>query len=562
MKRAARAALTAMALSAGLSAAACKPSSPSGAVAPQALPAAAPGTEKDAFRDVLASSGIDFVQVLADGALDSLPESVGAGCTAIDYDADGRMDLYFVAQAWSEAVSTGEPKRGVTKNRLYRNLGGGKFADVTEKAGVGFEDFGFMSVAADFDDDGRTDLFIAAEHANRLLRNRGDGTFDDVTKKAGISQAVCTVAACAFDANGDGLLDLYLGNYVTFDKNYRLYFKPVVFAGPLAFSAQADILYVNNGDGTFTDGTKGSGFDVAEPGRAMGVSVLDYDVDGKPDLYVANDATANFMFHNEGGGKFKEVGLAMGVAYGVQGDATAAMAGMTGDVNEDGRPDMHVTDNTYGSMFISNAKGGYTDKILSCGVAGPSGQWPSWGGGFFDFDCDGHLDLYLVNGDLYRATGRPDLLFRGAGDGTFEDVSIESGAYFRTERPGRGGCVVDIDDDARMDVVVTNIGDRPAVLRNQTRTGHAVLLALKSARKSASGQGAKVTVTAGGKSWTQVAWPRQGYIACGDARLGFGIGAAEKVERIVVEWTDGTKTEAKDLAPDRVWTVEQGGKVQ
>ncbi|MCE9634902.1 MAG: CRTAC1 family protein [Planctomycetes bacterium] len=562
MKRAARAALTVVALSAGISSAACKPSSSDAPPAPQALPAAAPGTEKDAFRDILASSGIDFVQVLADGALDSLPESVGAGCTAIDYDGDGRMDLYFVAQAWSEAVNTGEPKRGATRNRLYRNDGGGKFTDVTDKAGVGFEDFAFMSVAADFDDDGRTDLFIAAEHANRLLRNRGDGTFEDVTKKAGITQAVCTVAACAFDANGDGLLDLYLGNYVTFDKNYRLYFKPVVFPGPLAFGAQADILYVNNGDGTFTDGTKGSGFDVAEPGRAMGVSILDYDVDGKPDLYVANDATANFMFHNEGAGKFKEVGTSMGLAYGVQGDATAAMAGMTGDINEDGRPDMHVTDNAYGSMFVSNAKGGYTDKILSCGVAGASGQWPSWGGGFFDFDADGHLDLYLVNGDLYRATGRPDLLFRGAGDGTFEDVSVESGAYFRTERPGRGGCVVDIDGDARMDVVVTNIGDRPAVLHNQTRSGHAVLVALKSGRKGASGQGAKVTVAAGGKSWTQVAWPRQGYITCGDARLHFGIGAAEKIERITVEWADGTKTEAKDLARDRVWTAEQGGKVQ
>ncbi len=549
-------------------AAGCSPGEPT-AVSPAPAPAA-PGAETDAFRDVTAASGIDFVHVLADGAMDSLPESVGAGVAAIDYDGDGRMDLFFVAQGWSDAVNTAlaadddgkAPARGASTNRLYRNLGGGRFEDVTRAAGVGFSDFAFMPVAADFDDDGRTDLFIAAEGANRLLRNRGDGTFEDVTARAGIGRAMCTVAAAAFDANGDGLLDLYLGNYVTYDKTYRLYYKPVGFPGPLAFGAQADVLYLNRGDGTFTDATKGSGFDVAEPGRAMGVSVLDYDVDGRPDLYVANDATANFLFHNEGGGKFTEVGLRMGVAFGVQGDATAAMAGMTGDVNEDGRPDLHVTDNAYGSMYVSNAKGGYTDRILTCGVAAASGQWPSWGGGFFDHDADGHLDLYLANGDLYRATGRPDLLFRGHGDGTFEDVSLESGAWFRQERASRGACIADLDGDARLDVVVTTIGDRPAILRNGTRAGHAVLVSLAPKPRTASGQGAKVTVVAGGRTQMQFAWPRQGYLTSGDPRLHFGLGDAVRVERIEVEWTDGTKTTATDLAADRVWVARQGGDVR
>jgi hypothetical protein len=555
-------------LAAALAAAACTPPSPggaaggSGAQVPAPPAAAAAGSATDTFRDALAGSGIDFVHVLPDGAMDSLPESVGAGVTAIDYDGDGRLDLHFVGQAWSERINTGEPKPGATRNRLYRNLGGGKFEDVTDKAGVGLEAFAFMSVAADFDDDGRQDLFVAAESANRLYRNRGDGTFEDVTTRAGISTSVCTVAAAALDANGDGLLDLYLGNYVTYDKNYRLFYKPVVFPGPLAFAAQGDLLYLNRGDGTFADATVGSGIDVAEPGRAMGVSILDFDMDGRPDVYVANDASANFLFRNEGGGKFSEAATPMGLAYGVQGDSTAAMAGMVGDVNEDGRPDLHVTDNAYGSMYVSNAKGGWTDRILTCGVAGASGQWPSWGGGFLDFDADGHADLYLANGDLYRATGRPDLLFRGRGDGTFEDVSPVSGAWFRQERAGRGACIADLDDDARLDVVVTHIGDRPALLRNQSRTGHGVLVALRAKPRNASGQGAKVTVVAGGKERTEVAWPRQGYITVGDPRVHFGLGAADRVERLEVVWPDGTKSEAKDLAADRVWTVVQGGSVQ
>lgn len=530
-------------------------------VAPVAPSAASPGSDSDAFRDIAARSGVDFVDVLADGALDSLPESVGAGVTCLDYDGDGRMDLYFVAQAWNPDIHNGDAPKTKTHNRLYRNLGHGSFEDVTDRARVGIAEFGFMAVAADVDDDGRTDLFVVSHEGNHLLRNRGDGTFDDVTKRTGVGAGGCGVGAAAFDANGDGLLDLYVGRYVAFDKSYRLHYKPVVFPGPLAFAALPDMLYVNRGDGTFADATEASGIGGVEPGRAMGVSILDHDLDGRPDVHVANDATASFLFRNEGGGKFSEDGLRAGVAYGVQGDATAAMAGAVGDVNEDGRPDLRVSASNYGSLYIGTPNG-FTDRILTCGIAAASGQWPSWGGGFLDFDNDGHLDLYSANGDLYRPTGRPDLLFRGRGDGTFEDVSRAAGAWFREERPGRGACIVDLDDDARLDIVVAHLGQGPAILRNQTKSGHGVLIALKPKPKTASGHGAKVIVRAGGEDRVQTYWPRQAYLGTGDPRLHFGLGAADRIERLAVAWTDGTQQELTDIAADRVWTVTQGGSIR
>jgi hypothetical protein len=539
---------------------ACSPSAPSPTRAP--APAAAPGSDADAFRDVTAASGVDFAHVLVDGALDSLPESVGAGATCFDYDGDGRMDLFFVAQGWCDDVHTGEPKRGITRHRLYRNLGGGRFADVTDRAGVGREEFAFCATAGDFDDDGRADLLVVGQGVRRLFKNRGDGTFEDVAESAGLADASCAVAAAFLDADGDGRLDVYVGNYVSFDKKYRLHFKPVVFPGPLAFPASHDQLYLNNGDGTFRDASQAAGLRAFEPGRAMGVTVLDYDGDGRPDLYVANDATASFLLHNAGGGKFDEVGVRAGVAYGANGEATAAMVGLVGDVNDDGRPDIRVTASNYGSMFMNLGDGLFADRVFNCGIAGAAGQWPQWGGGFFDYDNDGRLDLHLATGDLYRNTGRPDLLFRGKGDGTFADVSRASGAWFREERCARGSCVVDFDDDARMDVVVSHVGGTAALLRNQTRTNHAVLVSLRAKPRTASGQGARVTVVAGGTSRTQFLWPRAGYLGSGDPRLHFGLGSTDRVTRLEVAWTDGTKQSFENLPADRVYTVTEGGSIQ
>jgi len=503
------------------------------------LPAPAAGRD-DVLRDVLAASGILHRHVLADGKLDTLIESVGSGVTVLDADGDGRLDLYFLGQGMREGVTDGDGEgvAGAGRNRLYRNLGDFRFEDVTDRAGVGDDGYGFMAVAADLDDDGDQDLYVLNDGPNVLYLNRGDGTFEDVTESAGVAGDACSVAGAAIDADGDGRLDLYVGNYVLFDGSYRLHYAPDVFPGPLAFEPQADVLLLNAGDGSFRDATEGSGLDVP-PARAMGVSVLDANGDGRLDLYVANDATANFLFLSEGDGRFSEAAAMSGVAYGVQGEATAAMAGVVGDVDGDGRADLHVTDSGYGSLFHNAGGGVFVDRVVASGIAAPSGQWASWGGGFLDFDLDGVLDLYIANGDLHRATGRPDLLFRGTGDLRFDDVSADAGAWFRAERMARGAALADLDDDGRMDVIVCH-----------AKTGHA------------SGLGARVIVSAGGREHALTLTPRCGYLSQGDPRIVLGLGASERVDRIQITWPGGETQEIVDLAADRVVIVREGESVQ
>jgi len=525
------------------------------------LPAPEAGAD-DVLRDVLPGSGVTYRHVLADGKLDTLIESVGCGVTTFDYDGDGLLDLYFVDQGWREGVSKGTRREGAGRNRLFRNLGRMRFEDVTEKAGVGDEGFGFMALAADLDDDGDQDLYVLNDGPNVLYRNDGDGTFSDVTAEAGVAGDACSVAGALLDADGDGRLDLYVGNYVAFDASYELHYAPDVFPGPLAFEPQADVLYLNGGGLSFRDGTAGSGLDVP-PARAMGVSVLDADGDGRLDLYVANDATANFLFRALGGGRFAEEALQSGVAYGVQGEATAAMAGAVGDVDGDGKPDLHVTDSGYGSLFQNTGRGLFLDRVVASGIAAPSGQWASWGGGFLDFDLDGVLDLYLANGDLHRATGRPDLLFRGVGDFRFEDVSADAGAWFRAERMGRGAAIADLDDDGRLDVVVCHVHDAPAILHGRAPEGrHFVTLDLRAKPGNAGGIGSRVTVVAGGRERRETLVPRCGYLGQGDPRLHLGLGDADRVERVAITWPDGTTQECADLAADRVYVVRQGEPVQ
>ena len=523
--------------------------------------------EHDVLRDVLAGSGIEFRHTIADGRLDTLIESVGSGVTVFDADGDGRLDLYFIGQGWHEGVSSGDPVRGAGRNRLYRNLGGFRFEDITQRAGVGDDGFGFMALAADLDDDGDQDLYVLNDGPNVLYRNRGDGTFEDATADAGVAGSACSVAGAVIDADGDGRLDLYVGNYVVFDASYRLHYAPDVFPGPLAFEPQADVLLVNAGDGTFRDATADAGLD-GPPARAMGVSVLDADGDGRLDLFVANDATANFLFLAEGDGRFREAAAISGVAFGVQGEATAAMAGSVGDVDGDGRADLYVTDSGYGSLFHNSGdsdSGGsiFIDRVVASGIAAPSGQWASWGAGFLDFDLDGVLDLYLANGDLHRATGRPDLLFRGLGDARFEDVSAESGAWFRAERMARGAALADLDDDGRMDVIVCHIQDAPALLRGRAPAGrHFITLDLRAKPGNANGLGARVVVSVGGLDRSLTVIPRTGYLSQGDPRLVLGIGAADRVDRVRITWPGGETQAASDLPADRVIVVKQGVSVQ
>ncbi len=510
----------------------------------------------DLFEDVTEKAGIRFVHRVADGRMDDLIEAVGAGATWFDADGDGKLDLFLAQQSWLEGVSAGPRPADAPTSRLYRNRGDGTFEDVTERAGLACPDFCFMALAADFDGDGFTDLYLLNDGRNRMFRNRGDGTFDDVTDKAGVGCGACSVAGAVFDADGDGKLDIYVGNYVAFDPSYRLHYAPDVFAGPLAFPAQRGMLYVNRGDGTFRDATVESGIGAVAPGRAMGVTPWDYDLDGRTDLYVANDASQAFLFHNEGGGRFVETALMAGVGYGVNGDAAAAMAGAVGDFDGDGLPDLHVTNSAFGSMFKNLGRGLFQDRVVQSGLAAACGQYVSWGGGFADFDDDGNLDLFVANGDLHHPTGRPSLLLRGRGDGTFEDASGEGGACLRAEILGRAAAIADFDGDGRMDVIVTTIGDRPMLLRNRgVAANHWITLDLVGPRGNPHALGAIVSLDAGGKRRVQVASGQPGYLSQGDPRLHFGLGKVDCVDRVEIRWPGGARQEVLAPAVDRVVRV-------
>jgi hypothetical protein len=522
--------------------------------------AAAPTAPPGLFEDVTERAGIRFVHQVADGRMDNLIEAIGAGATWFDADGDGRLDLFLPQQSWLEGVSDGPRPADAPTSRLFRNRGDGTFEDVTVRSGLARTEFCFMALAADFDGDGRTDLYLLCDGKNVLFRNRGDGTFQDVTDRAGVGCPLCSVAGAVLDADGDGSLDIYVGNYVAFDPNYRLHYAPDVFAGPLAFAAQPGVLYLNRGDGTFRDATAESGIGAVTPGRAMGVTAWDYDLDGRTDLYVANDASAAFLFHNEGGGNFTETALSAGVAYGFNGEAAAAMAGSAGDFDGDGLPDLHVTNAAYGSLFRNLGGGRFQDRVVQSGLAAACGQYVAWGGGFADFDDDGVLDLFVANGDLHHPTGRPDLLLRGRGDGTFEDASAAAGPYFRRELLSRGAAIADYDDDGRLDVLVTTIGGSPVLLHNRGAAGaHWITFDLKGPRGNPTGIGAVVTLEAGGKKRVQAAYGSNGYLTQGDPRVHFGLGATDRVDRVQVRWPGGATQEIVAPAVDRIHRVVFAG---
>jgi len=335
-----------------------------------------PAGPGDAFVDVTAEAGLDFAHVLLDGEMDNIVESLGSGAAFLDYDGDGFLDVYFVQTGWRDGVVDAEQPRTLPQNRLYRNLHDGRFADVTERAGVGDTGFGIAAVAADYDGDGLQDLYLCNVGPNRLYRNRGDGRFEEVGRHAGVDDPRFSAGATFVDVDGDSLLDLYVANYLEYDPAYNYFYSPDVFSPPLAYEAQPDSLYRNRGDGTFEDVSLASGI-ARLAGRGMSVLASDFDDDGWTDIFVANDESANFLWRNDGAGSFEEIAERAGVAYGVSGDATAAMTADRGDCDGDGLLDMVVTDTAYGSLYRGAGAGVFVDEVFQSGIATLSGQYVS-----------------------------------------------------------------------------------------------------------------------------------------------------------------------------------------
>lgn len=516
--------------------------------------------------DVTAAAGIDFVETIGDHEMTNIVESAGVGCGFLDYNNDGWMDIYLVNGCWLKGLSDAEldplerDRLAGATARLYRNRGDGTFEDVTRQAGLARSVYGMGIVAADYDGDGDTDLYLTNYGPNNLYRNNGDGTFTDVAKAAGVDDAGFSTGAAFFDYNRDGRLDLYVGNYVAYDPNYKLFYAPDGFPGPLSYTGQDDRLFHGNADGDFTDVSRKAGIRVEPKGRAMGVAAFDYNLDGFLDIFVANDAMENFLWHNKGNGTFEDRALSALVAFGENGEATAAMGVEVADFDEDGRWDMFVPDMSYSCLYRNTGEGRFEDRAARSGLSAVLGQYVGWSGVFADFDLDGHLDLYVSNGDVDHLEPHEDVVFSGDGRRRFTDVSDSAGGWMTQKHVGRGAAGADFDNDGDVDLLVTNLNDRAALLRNDSprRDRHWLSVRLIGRPPNRDAIGAFVKIEFGGRTLVRQRLSGGGYLSQHDARLHFGLEKHQSVENLDVTWPDGSRERLVNVPADRLVTLRQG----
>jgi enediyne biosynthesis protein E4 len=494
----------------------------------------------DLFEDLTEEAGLDFVHQFCDTRLSNIIQSNGSGMAVLDYDGDGFMDLYFVNAGPLEGVTNHEPGTQREPNRLYRNRGDGTFEDVTGRAGVAGDGYGIAVVAGDFDNDGWADLYVVNVGRNLLYRNRGDGTFEDVTDRAGVGDSGTGIGALWVDVDGDGWLDLFVANYLTFDPDYKLYFNPDAYPGPIAYNPEFNVLFRNRGDGTFEDVSEQAGIRI--PGhRAMSVTAFDYTGNGAPDLYICNDMTPNLLLVNDGHGRFTDKALQSGVAFNAAGESAGSMTSAIGDCNGDLIPDILVSRFGYGSLYIGNERGVFDDRLIGSGLAAMTAQYVGWGCNFLDFDNNGTLDIFIANGDAHHLVGWESLLLKNSGEATFTDARDEAGAFFDAKIRARGSVVLDFDNDGRLDLLVSAMGDRTFLLRNRGEYGHNwIKLDLEGTRSNRDGFGSRILLTSEGQQWAAEAKCPTSFLSSSDPRVHFGLGKRERVDRIEIRWPSGT----------------------
>jgi len=513
---------------------------------------------EDLFEDVTVQAGITFAQQYCDTRIANILESNGSGACVLDYDNDGFMDVYFVNAGPLDGVTHHASGTKREPNRLFRNKGNGTFEDVTVKAGVAGSGYGMAVAAADYDGDGNVDLYVVNVGKSILYHNKGDGAFEDVTDKAGVGLKGTGIGATFLDVDGDGKLDLFVANYLTFDPNYKLYFNPDAYPGPLSYKAEFNVLYRNKGDGTFEDISAKAGIRL-ENHRAMSVCPFDYDQDGDQDIYLSNDATPNVLLENDGKGNFKEVAMKMGVAFNALGEAAGSMTAAIGDISGDCLPDILVSRLGYGSLYVKNASGIFEDKMMASGLGQITAQYVGWGSNFLDYDNDGDLDGFVANGDAHHLVGWEALLLENDGQGKFTDAHQVGGAFFSTKIRARGSVVADFNNDGRMDVVVTAMADRAFLLRNRNRNdNHWLTLDLQGTKSNREGFGSRITILAGGRKQYAEARCPGAFLGQSDRRIHFGLGKSATVEKIEIKWPSRTVQVLENVAGDKVLKVREG----
>ena len=532
------------------------------------------------FVDVAEPAGVTAVDVWGGITKKKLIlETKGNGVGFLDYDRDGWIDIYLSNGTRLE----GFPKGQEPTNHLYHNNRDGSFSDVTARSGLARTGWQTGVCAGDYDNDGWDDLLLSYWGKNHLYRNNGSGAFTDVTERAGLKQSRDRWGTgCAFlDYDRDGFLDLFVANFIEFDPAHALgpgeavfcYWKGIpVLCGPKGLPAGKNVLYRNNRDGTFTDVSESSGI-TKRGGNGLGALSYDFDNDGWPDIYVANDSTPSLLYHNNHDGTFSDIGVQAGVAYSEDGAEQGGMGVAVGDYDADGWFDIFKTnfaDDTP-NLYHNNGDGTFTDRIGSSGIGVVTSN-VSWGNGFVDVDNDGWKDIFYVNGhvypevDLYKTAGsyrQPRLLYRNLGDGRFQNISAEGGPAFERMYSSRGCAFGDFNNDGRADILIMNMNEPPSLWRNESQGGnHSLLVKLTGTRTNRSAIGARVRVVTG--KHTQIGEVHSGdsVMSMSDLRLHFGSGSAEKIDLLEVRWpVTGAVESFQNVAADQIVYIQESSGI-
>src|SRR5215470_4821520 len=526
------------------------------------------------FEEIASSAGVHYVTATDTTENKNQPQTMVSGVALFDYDGDGYLDIYLVGGASIPSLVKTSPEYW---NRLYHNNHDGTFTDVTGKAGLAGAGYGSGVAVGDYDNDGWPDVFLANVTGNQLFHNNGNGTFTDVTTKAGVAGALLdgkkmwSVGAGWFDYNNDGLLDLFVVNYCKWEPNKDPYCRVKEgvrgFCHPKNYAPLRNTLYRNNGDGTFTDVSEQTGM-AKYFGKGMSVSFADYDGDGYLDAFVANDTTQNFLFHNLKGKKFEEMALAAGVGFAADGAARSGMGSDFRDVNNDGLADIWHTavEHEQFPLLRNSGKGDFDDITAPSGL-GKTNDMSGWGNGIFDLDNDGWKDLLVARANVMdnislmnpaRKYEEPVTIFRNLGNGKFADVTETSGAT-AAEAPHRGVAFGDLDNDGRIDAVVSVLNGPTKIFHNVSdNSRHWILLKLVGTKSNRMAIGAQIKLTAedGSKQWNEVT-TAVGYASSSDPRVHFGLGSNVKVKEIEIRWPSGVKQVLQDVPANQILNIEQ-----